>query len=69
VLRFFPWYVAAVLAAYAASTSWSLGRAGEEVAAEQQQVQELSAQLDEARHQMIAFDQHGRCAANCPYTD
>jgi len=72
MMRFLPWYVAAVLAAYAVSASWSLGMASEQVATEQQKVQELSALLEQSRPLSSALAQGSRCAGvaeNCLYTD
>jgi hypothetical protein len=47
--RFLGWYLAAVLAAYSLSASWSLGLASDRIAAIERQEAQLSADLETAR--------------------
>jgi hypothetical protein len=60
--RFLGWYLAAVLAAYSLSTSWSLGTAGARVAQVEQQAAQLAAELDDTRSRLNILDQRERCA-------
>jgi hypothetical protein len=63
-MRFLGWYLAVVLAAYALSTSWSLGLAGQRMAAAEQHVEQLSADLDSTRAKLAVLDLRQRCAAS-----
>ena len=62
LMRFFGWYLAAVLAAYALSASWSLGLTSARLSAAEQEAARLSDDLDAARAKLIIFDQRQKCA-------
>ena len=60
--QFLGWYLAAVLAAYSFSASWSLGSAGERLTEIQQQATQLSDDLDLARARLSVLEGHERCS-------
>ena len=49
MIRFLGWYIAAVLAAYSLSASWSLGIAAERIASIERHEAQLSADLESAQ--------------------
>jgi hypothetical protein len=61
--RFLGWYLAVILLAYALSASWSLGTAGEQLRASEEQTAQLSAELDTANEDVISLQQQSYCAS------
>lgn len=59
--RFLGWYVAAILAAYALSASWSLGAAGAQLTATEARAEQLSVELDVANEHVISLEQQTYC--------
>jgi hypothetical protein len=69
LMRFFGWYVAAVLAAHALSTSWSLGQASARMIEIEEQAAQLSFELDVARARLSVVDSRAGCTGandDCP---
>jgi hypothetical protein len=60
-MRFFGWYVAAVLAAYALSASWSLGQAAARVVVVEEHAAQLSTELSAAKARLRDIDVRERC--------
>jgi len=61
VTRFLGWYLAAILAAYSISASWSLGSAGERLTEVQHQAIQLADDLDVAQARLSVLEGHQRC--------
>jgi hypothetical protein len=62
MMRFLGWYLAAVLAAYSVSASWSLGMASDRVVAAEREIAQLSAEVEGTRARLTAQVTAERCA-------
>ena len=61
MMRFLGWYIAALLAAYSLSASWSLGLASSRVSVVEHEAARLSAELEAVQSAPTASDRNTYC--------